>query len=61
MKVKPKSDKPENKFLSVVLPVQIFSKLEQAAANADRSKSKYVELLIRRHLEIIGEIGAVQQ
>ena len=61
MKVKPQTQKSENKFLSVVLPVPLFMDLERVAKNADRSKSKYVELLIRRHLEVINEIGAVQQ
>lgn len=61
MKVKSKPEKSENKFLSVVLPVPLFIGLERVAKSADRSKSKYVELLIRRHLELIGEIGAVQQ
>jgi metal-responsive CopG/Arc/MetJ family transcriptional regulator len=61
MKVKPKTQKSKNKFLSVVLPVQLFDDLDRAAQKADRSKSKYVELLIRRHLEVLGEVTAVQQ
>lgn len=60
MKVKPQTQKSKNKFLSVVLPVDLFSRLELAAQASDRSKSKYVELLIRRHLEVIGEIAAVR-
>ena len=59
MKVNPKRKKSENKFLSVVLPVDLFSRLELAAQASDRSKSKYVELLIRRHLEVVSEIAAV--
>jgi hypothetical protein len=59
--VKPRKQKTENKFLSVILPVDLFAKLSEAAQASDRSKSKYVELLIRRHLDVIGEIAAVQQ
>jgi predicted DNA-binding protein len=58
--VKNKNQKTENKFLSVVLPDELHQRLAIAAKSADRSKSKYVELLIRRHLELLGQISAVQ-
>ena len=60
MKSKRKTQKSENKFLSVVLPVDLFAKLAQVAQASDRSKSKYVELLIRHHLEVIQEANVVQ-
>jgi predicted DNA-binding protein len=60
MKVNPKPKKSDNKFLSVVLPADLFLRLSEAADASDRSKSKYVELLIRRHLEVIQEANAVQ-
>jgi predicted DNA-binding protein len=55
-----KIQKSENKFLSVVLPLDLFIRLSEAAKTSDRSKSKYVELLIRRHLDLIQEANAVQ-
>ena len=60
MKVNKQTSKSKNKFLSVVLPKEIFDKLDKTAKAADRSKSKYVELLIRRHLDVIQEASAVQ-
>ena len=53
--------KKQNKFLSVILPIKLFDKLEKAAKNEDRSKSKFVELLIRDKLEEKQPDAAVQQ
>jgi len=63
MKSKPKMQKPKNKFLSVVLPLELYDRVNSEASAVDRSMSKYVELLLRdtfHEIDVKRDIAARQ-
>lgn len=63
MKVNKQTTKPKNKFLSVVLPLELYDRVNSEASAVDRSMSKYVELLLREtfhELDVKRQIASVQ-
>ena len=62
MKVNKQTTKPKNKFLSVVLPLELYDRVNSEASAVDRSMSKYVELLLREtfhELDVKRQIASV--